>query len=99
MKQKGIVFLFIWRRSHGFLSTGHRHFAQRRRELEIRNFPDVTWTFSGIPDPSHTYVKLVLFKGGIAPGNKIGNIIRISAETASFSWPVGSTRRNRGHGQ
>ena len=91
MKQKGIVFLFIWAvAAMAFCQQVTVTSPNGGESWKSGISQNVTWTFSGIPDPSHTYVKLVLFKGGIAPGNKIGNIIKnIPLKPASFSWPVG----------
>jgi hypothetical protein len=54
----------------------------------VRN---VTWNFSGITDG--TPVKLVLFRGGTAGANKIGNIVQsISVGTGghgTYAWTVG----------
>lgn len=51
----------------------------------------IQWTYSGIPDTA--LVKLVLFKGGIAPVNKIGNIVQnipIGSRVAvGRNWNVG----------
>ena len=50
----------------------------------------IQWTYSGIPDTA--LVKLVLFKGGIAPANKIGNIVQNipigSGGTGGRNWNV-----------
>jgi hypothetical protein len=91
MKQKGIVFLFIWAASAMVfcqqVTVTSPNGGENWKSGVSR---DITWAFSGIPDPSHTYIKLVLFKGGTASGNKIGNIVQnIPAAPASYSWPVG----------
>ncbi len=48
---------------------------------------NITWAAPGLA----TAVKLVLFKGGTAAANKVGNIAQnLSASAGSYSWNVGS---------
>ena len=91
MKRKGVAFLIIWAASAMVFCQQVTVTSPIGGEIWKTGIPrNITWTFSGIPDPSHTYMKLVLFKGGITSGNKIGNIVQnIPVAPALFSWSVG----------
>ena len=90
MKQKGVAFLVIWAAAATVFGQQVTVTSPVGGEIWKSGISrNITWTFSGIPDPSHAYVKLVLFKGGIAPVNKIGNIGQnIPLAPAVYSWSV-----------
>ena len=83
----------------------HNPPSQWREPWKLGVTYTIDWAFCGTPS-NETLVKIVLFKGGTAAANKIGNIVQnipigplhqIPTVSGTYAWKAGSYEGGTAH--